>query len=163
MSTHEPFLEAFHSVQRDVERFALFLERDRDRAKDLVCEAVYSALRAWKKIGTSEALRAYCITAVLRAHRNGARREERFVRGTLDELVAPSYLSPEEVTDVQLVRDAIAQLPDLERIAVVLAEIEGWPLQDIASELGIGLSAVKMRVKRGRDRLRTLLREVDHE
>ncbi|RPI68141.1 MAG: RNA polymerase sigma factor [Ignavibacteriae bacterium] len=163
MSTHDPFLDAFHSVQRDVERFALFLERDRDRAKDLVCDAVYSALRVWKQIGTADALRAYCITAVLRAHRNGKRREERFVRGCLDDLVAPSNLSPEEATDVQLVRDAIAQLPDIERIALVLAEIEGWPLNDIATELGIGLSAVKMRIKRGRDRLRTVMQEVDHE
>ena len=88
----------------------MFLERDRDRAKDLVCDAVYGALRAWKKIGTPEALRAYCITAILRAHRNSTRSNDRFVRGTLDELVAPSHLSPEELTDVQIVRDAIAAL-----------------------------------------------------
>lgn len=137
----------------------MFLERDRDRAKDLVCDAVYGALRAWKKIGSPEALRAYCITAILRAHRNSTRRNDRFVRGTLDELVAPSHLSPEEQTDVQIVRDAIAELPEIERIALVLAEIEGWPLNDIANELGIGLSAVKMRIKRGRDRLRRLLQD----
>lgn len=137
----------------------MFLERDRDRATDLVYDAVHNALRSWSKIGTAEAMRAYCITAVLRAHRNAKRREERFVRGALDELIAPSHLSPEDATDMQLVRDAIAELPDIERIALVLAEIEGWALSDIATELGIGLSAVKMRIKRGRDRLRSLLQD----
>jgi RNA polymerase sigma-70 factor (ECF subfamily) len=163
VNTHDHFVEAYRAIRTDVERFALFLERDRDRATDLVYDAIDNALRAWSRIGTAEALRAYCITAVLRAHRNGKRREERFVRGCLDDLVAPSHLSPEEATDVQLVRDAIAQLPDIERIALVLAEIEGWPLNDIATELGIGLSAVKMRIKRGRDRLRIVMQEVDHE
>ncbi|MBK6290880.1 MAG: hypothetical protein IPF59_03870 [Ignavibacteria bacterium] len=60
---------------------------------------------------------------------------------------------------MRIVRDAIAMLPDAERIPFVLAEVEGWPLADIAKELNIGLSAVKMRVKRGRDKLIALLQE----
>ena len=142
----------------------MFLARDRDRASDLVHGALYGALRSWTSINAPEALKAYCITAVLRAHRNDARRDERFVRDTLDEIVVPSQLSPEDATDVQLLRDAIAQLPDTERIPLILAELEGWPLADVAAELGIGLSAVKMRVKRGRDHLKALFEEsVDNE
>ena len=81
------------------------------------------------------------------------------MRDSLDEIVVLGHLSPEDATDVQLVRDAIAQLPDAERIPLILAELEGWPLADIAAELDLGLSAVKMRVKRGRDHLKTLLQE----
>lgn len=159
MSRNNEFIEAYRTVRRDVERFAMFLERDRDKAADHVQSALYGALRAWSSIATPPALKAYCICAVLRAHRNSARYDERFVRDSLDEIVVLDHISPEDATDVQLVRDAIARLPDVERIALILAEIEGWPLADIAAELDLGLSAVKMRVKRGRDHLKALLQE----
>jgi RNA polymerase sigma-70 factor, ECF subfamily len=159
VSKNSAFIEAYRTVRRDVERFAMFLERDRDKAADLVQSSLYGAYRSWSSIATAPALKAYCITAVLRAHRKNARSDERFVRDTLDEIIVPGNLSPEEATDVQLIRDAIARLPDAERVPLILAELEGWALADIAAELSIGLSAVKMRVKRGRDHLKVLLRE----
>lgn len=157
MSNHDEFLSAYHAVRRDVERFALFVERDRDRAADLVYGALYNAFISWDSIRTAQALKAYCISAALKAHRHDHRRQERFVRGAIDDLVLPSTCSPENSADAQLLRDAIACLPDIERIPLILAEIEGWPLAEIARELDLSLSAVKMRVKRGRDRLRQLL------
>ena len=164
MSRNNEFIEAYRTIRRDVERFAMFLERDRDKAADHVQSALYAALRSWVRIATPQALKAYCITAILRAHRHSTRHDERFVRDSLDEIVVVGHISPEDATDVQLVRDAIAQLPDVERIPLVLAEIEGWPLADIAAELDLGLSAVKMRVKRGRDHLKALLQEsLEHE
>ena len=159
MSRNTEFIEAYRTVRRDVERFAMFLERDRDKAADHVQSALYGAIRTWASIASAPALKAYCISAILRAHRNSSRQEERLVRDSLDELVVLGHLSPEDATDVELVRDAIARLPDAERIPLILAELEGWPLADIAAELELGLSAVKMRVKRGRDHLKVLLQE----
>ena len=159
MSNHEQFLEAYRAIRREVERFALFVERDRDNAADLLHDALVSALRAWIRIGTAPLLKSYLITAILRLHRRNRDHSARFEYVELDALVGPNSLSPEDATDMRIVRDAIATLPESERIAFVLAEVEGWPLSDIATELNIGLSAVKMRIKRGRDKLMMMLRE----
>lgn len=55
---------------------------------------------------------------------------------------------------------ALGRLAHEERAAVVLRDIEGLSMAEVAEVLGVGLSAAKMRVHRGRGSLRLLLREV---
>jgi RNA polymerase sigma-70 factor, ECF subfamily len=45
-------------------------------------------------------------------------------------------------------------LPEGYRTVVTLSELEGVPLKEISQRLGIGLSAIKSRVQRGRRQLR---------
>jgi RNA polymerase sigma-70 factor (ECF subfamily) len=59
-----------------------------------------------------------------------------------------------------LVRQAIGRLTDDLRAAVVLRDVEGLQLRDVAEILGIGLSATKMRIARAREQLRTELEGV---
>lgn len=47
------------------------------------------------------------------------------------------------------------------RIPLVLRDMDGLAYDEIASELGIGLSAVKMRIKRGREEFRELFAQLD--
>ncbi len=42
------------------------------------------------------------------------------------------------------------------RIPLVMRDMDDLSYQEIAAELGIGLSAVKMRIKRGREEFRRL-------
>jgi RNA polymerase sigma-70 factor, ECF subfamily len=52
---------------------------------------------------------------------------------------------------------ALRQLPESLRVALVLKHMEGLSYEEIAQTLGIGVSAAKMRVARGRDELARLL------
>jgi RNA polymerase sigma-70 factor (ECF subfamily) len=45
------------------------------------------------------------------------------------------------------------------RVPLVLRDADGASYQEIADQLGIGLSAVKMRIKRAREEFRSLWRE----
>lgn len=53
---------------------------------------------------------------------------------------------------------ALARLPETLRTALLLKHVEGQSYAEIARTLGIGLSAAKMRVARGRDELVQLLK-----
>ncbi|MBP7829284.1 MAG: sigma-70 family RNA polymerase sigma factor [Kiritimatiellae bacterium] len=53
---------------------------------------------------------------------------------------------------------ALAQMPETLRTALLLKHVEGQSYEEIARTLGIGLSAAKMRVARGRDELVHLLK-----
>ncbi len=57
----------------------------------------------------------------------------------------------------ETIKSAIAALPENLRLAIVLRDVEGLPMSDVAEILGIGASAAKMRVARGRESLRTTL------
>jgi DNA-directed RNA polymerase specialized sigma24 family protein len=51
-------------------------------------------------------------------------------------------------------RAALAELPAEQRESIVLFEIEGWQVEEIAELHGVSMSAVKSRLARGRARLR---------
>ena len=53
--------------------------------------------------------------------------------------------------------EALQRIGPDERLAVVLRDVEGLPMHEVAEVLDIGLSAAKMRVQRGRQSLRVLL------
>ena len=53
----------------------------------------------------------------------------------------------------------LRRLPDEQRVAVVLRDVYGYDLAEVAALQRCGLSAAKMRVSRGRAALRRLLRE----
>ena len=52
--------------------------------------------------------------------------------------------------------DVLRRMTETLRIPLVLRDMDELSYQEIADELGIGLSAVKMRIKRGREEFRRL-------
>jgi RNA polymerase sigma-70 factor (ECF subfamily) len=54
------------------------------------------------------------------------------------------------------IRQALARIPPVQREAIVLFEIEGWQVEDIAELQRVSVSAVKSRLSRGRKHLRLL-------
>ena len=81
----------------------------------------------------------------LSEHPAAPRREEPLRRLLDNELIAK-------------VREAVADLPPLQREALVLFEYEGLPLSEIASVVGTDVGAVKGRLHRARGRLRNSAR-----
>jgi len=55
----------------------------------------------------------------------------------------------------------LLQLTETLRIPLVMRDMDGMTYDEIAEELGIGLSAVKMRIKRGREEFRRLMDAMD--
>ncbi|MBR2929566.1 MAG: RNA polymerase sigma factor [Oscillospiraceae bacterium] len=53
----------------------------------------------------------------------------------------------------------LAHIPEKHRSAIVLHHLEGFPVEKTAQMLGISVSAVKMRLSRGREALKELLQE----
>ncbi|MCA9545443.1 MAG: RNA polymerase sigma factor [Myxococcales bacterium] len=56
----------------------------------------------------------------------------------------------------QAIALALDALPDTLRLPLVMRDLDQLPYQDIADQLGLTLSAVKMRIKRGREQFREL-------
>jgi RNA polymerase sigma-70 factor (ECF subfamily) len=59
---------------------------------------------------------------------------------------------------LQMVREAIAALPDSHRTVLMLRDIEEMTTEDVAAELGLTSNAVKIRLHRARQALATILR-----
>jgi RNA polymerase sigma-70 factor (ECF subfamily) len=76
-------------------------------------------------------------------------------------LSAPAEGGPhqtfERAVESERLERALRQLPDHQRVPLVLFHFEEWSYQDIAASLGVSLGKVKTDIHRGRDALRRAL------
>jgi RNA polymerase sigma-70 factor, ECF subfamily len=156
-------VEAYH--QRCL-RFARSMLRSTDDAEDVVQEAfvrVYRALPRYEERHRFESwlfqiLGNCCRTANTVYHRETARHveDDEAVQRIPSTDVPGAALDDEWGTEV---RNALAQVPEYNREIFLLHYIEGFGYDEIERMTGIKQSALKMRVKRASDLLRSLLGE----
>lgn len=65
----------------------------------------------------------------------------------------------EELSKRQRIRQVLEALPLTLRVPLVMVDMDDLSYEEVAAALGISLSAVKMRIKRGRDEFRRLYQE----
>ena len=83
--------------------------------------------------------------------------------GIIDWEIATDTPGPEEELTTQEfydhLREAIAQLPEVFRVTIILREIEGLSYEEIAEITGVSLGTVKSRIARARQRLQLQLQK----
>lgn len=155
----ERFLALLDPVYQRLESFAFAMERDRQQAFDLVGETVLRAYEHFDALSDPTAFLSWILTIAARICKR--RRWRRRFFGEYDEQYAASLRSdsnaPDLSTDIAALYDALAMLPAKQREAIVLHEITGLPLNDIILVQGGTLSALKVRLHRGRKELARLL------
>jgi RNA polymerase sigma-70 factor (ECF subfamily) len=159
------FLELYDRHRQPIFRFAYRLLGEVDIAEDVTHDCFLSLIRKPENFRPERAsLRTYLFAAA----RNLALKHFRSTgRETgLDEMTEELELSPRhqplrKLLDEELaaeVRRAVFSLAPLQREALVLFEYEGLSLSEIAQITGADVGAVKGRLFRARERLKSLLR-----
>lgn len=165
--------EVLRRHEKTIYRFGLRLCGDEEAAREVLQRTM---LAAFEQLGTfrgdakfSTWLYSLARSACSRIHR-GTRSAPIHDVG-LDAPYAPvlldESLSPDRHAEVSQLADvvavAISMLPDNYREAVVLRDVEGLPADEAAEVAKVGVPALKSRLHRGREMLRstlvTLMRE----
>jgi RNA polymerase sigma-70 factor, ECF subfamily len=131
-------------------------------AADAVQEALVAAYRGADAYRGDAAVRTWLTRILINCCLDRLRRERGRVELGLDG--APSGhpglrtgdLATELVTRLS-VQDALQMLPAAQRVAVVLVDVQGWPVAEVAELLEIPVGTVKSRCARARVRLAALL------
>jgi RNA polymerase sigma-70 factor (ECF subfamily) len=143
-------------------RFALRQLGNREDAEDALQEAFIRAFRGLRTCRERERFQAWLYTIVVNECRTRgtrrAKRERRFVDDVGEEIADPSEGAESALSDE--IAYALRQLPPEQREAFLLKHVEDLSYEQIAEMTGVGVSALKMRVKRGCERLRELLEGV---
>lgn len=153
-------LALYETTIDDVYRYASRLTGgDRARTDDLVQETYLGVLRRLQTGEQLELTAGYLIVACrsrfldqLKADR---RRDDRERRARVGAPVAPPEPAP------ALATEALAELPDDQRAALVLRYVDDLPVADVARELDRSVRAAESLLARGRAALRTLLQDGD--
>jgi RNA polymerase sigma-70 factor, ECF subfamily len=132
---------------------------NREDAEDLVQETLLRAYRGFDRFIPGSDIRAWLFTILHRARTDAYRRRSRSPRTVemvegADPALPPPQHSLSATTDLT---DAMRQLPEAFRSAVVLRDLEDFSYDEIARILGIPIGTVMSRIHRGRALLRQAL------
>ncbi len=142
-------------------RFALRILGNRDDAEDALQEAFVRAFRALVTCRDRERFGAWLYQILVNECRTRATRMGRRDRQLVQ--LNPDIVDPASHRDSAVSEEieyALAQLVPEQREAFLLKYVEELSYEEIAEITGVGVSALKMRVKRSCERLRELLEGV---
>jgi len=129
---------------------------DREEAADALQEALISAYRSAHRFRGDSAVTTWLHRIVVNACLDRVRRRTARPTVPLPE-TEPLPVAPVDSDTAMDVRAALARLPVEQRAAIILVDVQGYPVGEAAAILGIPEGTVKSRCARGRARLATLL------
>jgi RNA polymerase sigma-70 factor (ECF subfamily) len=135
---------------------------DREEAADAVQDALLSAHRAAARFRGDSLVTTWLHRIVVNACLDRIRRRQAHPTVPLPDgghtddgpPTGPEPAAPIQDHDTALVvREALAQLPADQRAALVLVDVQGYPVLEAAEILGVAEGTIKSRCARGRARL----------
>ncbi len=148
-------------------RFAVRMLGSREDGEEALQDAFVRAYRALGKRDRDSAFGPWFHSILVNQCRSVATRRASRLKlvvhddSALEKAVAPEA-APAEVAR-SVVEIAVAKLDPAQREVFLMKYVEEMSYDEIAAVTGVGVSALKMRVKRTADRLRELMTEVQNE
>ncbi|MER6587381.1 MULTISPECIES: RNA polymerase sigma factor SigM [Micromonospora] len=165
----DAFTELFQRHRDRLWAVALRTIGDREEAADALQDAMLSAHRAAARFRGDSAVTTWMHRIVVNACLDRIRRRQTHATVPLPdgthtdgepgrhtggrEPAAPAH----DHDTALVVRQALAALPAEQRAALVLVDVQGYPVAEVALMLGVAEGTVKSRCARGRARLAVLL------
>lgn len=161
--TRETFEELFIPMSRNLYRCAYRYLSDREEAEDAVQEVfvkLWNMRNDLDKYRSEAALaltitRNYCLD-LLRGKQRRLHREYRAESDRREGDTDPQKIIERKEIFAR-VTGAMEKLPEQYRLAVMMRDVEGYEFEEIASELDINLSTLRVNLSRGRKMIREQL------
>lgn len=125
-----------------------------DEAQDMMQDVAERILRRQDSMNEVENVDAFITRSVRNACIDRLRRRKD-TTPKIPEIPDPK--SPDRWSDMQLVHRALAQLPEKQRVAIHLKDIEGYSGKEIADILDMDESNVRTILSRGRKALKEII------
>ncbi len=129
--------------------------RDRELAEEAAQEAFTRAYVYWRRVGRMDrpACWVYVVAMRVAFRRRRAEPDIAGVRDAAGEARGESVDFADGVVEREALRAAIAELPERQRVAIVLRYLADLPLADVAAAMGCAVGTVKSTLNAARARL----------
>jgi RNA polymerase sigma factor (sigma-70 family) len=161
MADRELFIELFEPIQHAVTQYVRVMVGNYEDSRDIVADTVLAALERMEEVTNPESFKFFMFAIARRTYWRSVLRRRLFI--PLEKKHENLSLDGEAIAlvslDVNLLMDAIHELPAKQREAISLFEFGGFSIEEIRNIQGGSLSGVKTRLSRAREKLKSALSE----
>ncbi len=155
------FMALYGPLHQRLSNYCRSMARNRTDADDLLHDTILAAYSQFEELENPDRFAGYLFTIASNLFKKQLRRKK--FRGRYDEkeaLMLEDLAADNETrAELSLIMQKMELLPALQREALILFHISDLPMEEIRNIQGGSLSAVKQRIKRGRERLMQLCTE----
>ena len=152
--------DAYEKYSDMLFRIALTQTGNREDAMDCVHDVFLKYLSVSADFKDDGHKRAWFIRATVNRCHDLIRYKKIRSHPSLDE-ISEIVTGPDDTETVSQIHRALASIPEKYRIAVTLHYLEGFSVEETADILKTGVSAVKMRLLRGREMIKKFIETED--
>ena len=153
------FIELYEPVHDQFCRYCRAIAGNADDAEDLIQDAILNVLVSFDKIRDKSAFKSLMFGVAGNLHKMKLRRRKVNLQFSAEENNHISHYAQDQeyLTDFKIVYEKILLLPQRMAETIILFHISDLSLEEIQQIQGGSLSGVKLRLKRGREKLLELL------
>ena len=157
-SKKDSFLSLYEPVYGSFERFCRARAYGDMDYEDLMNETILLAFQKFDQLQSKDSFLSFLFGISVRLLANNHRKKKTELHtGTALENVAIASENTEQLAEVHLLHKALRCLKEEQREALILFEVSGFPIKEIAQIQECTVDAVKQRLSRGRKRLTEIL------
>ena len=155
----EQFIELYEPVHTNFCRYCRAISGNTRDAEDLVQDSILSVLESFDKIRDLSFFKSYLFSVASNLNKMKRRRlkfKAEFKEDELNKIMDFTH-NQEYITDFKIIYEKMLSLPQKMAESMILFHISDLSLEEIQKIQGGSLSGVKLRLKRGREKLLSLL------
>jgi RNA polymerase sigma-70 factor, ECF subfamily len=153
------FLKMLEPINGQLSKYAVALSKNREIAKDIVSEAILITYQNFENIRDKSKFSHYIWKVTKRLYKRHCWKSRLFgdYNSEIAEQIPDRTSFSDKDFDIQILYKNLDKLPAKQKEAIILFEISGFSIEEIKNIQGGTISAVKSRLKRGREKLTKLL------
>lgn len=159
------FMNLFRPVQRALEKYIFSISNNPEEAKEIISETIYIAYKSFDSLKYEKAFLSYLFTIAKRVSVNEfrSRSKTELISPEIADNFSNNLMSPEIQTDIFVLKEAMKEINEKNREALILFEVSGFSQKEIAEIQNCSLVSVKVRIHRARKQLAKILRVEDNK
>lgn len=156
---HSEFMTCYKSNHRQLNAYCLAISNNLDDAKDLMSNTLEIAFKKFETLKDKTQFKYYLFAIASRLRNNEKRKSlnKTFVSEEFLMNISHKENETDRLVDLHFLHQALQSIDTESREALILFEIEGFSIKEIAEIQNLNENTIKSRLSRGREKLKTVL------
>jgi RNA polymerase sigma-70 factor, ECF subfamily len=161
VTQQQHFMELYKPISGKISAYCRAITRNNAEAEDLLHDTLLTAFEKLNDLRSDTAFPSFLFSIAYNIYSKQLRRLK--FRGNYNEqsalIISSKEATPELVTELTIILERMKQLPKHQYEALMLFHLSDLSVEEIQKIQGGTVSAIKQRIKRGRDNLLEMLNE----